>query len=71
MIPETLLLLTSKELPKNLTEEELQVWKSKIHFFNLIFILVLYEMIEEADRAGGGEVNQDDFLRIMKKTSLY
>ena len=31
----------------------------------------LKEMIEEADRSGDGEVNQDDFLRIMKKTSLY
>ena len=31
----------------------------------------LQEMIDEADRSGEGEVNQDDFLRIMKKTSLY
>jgi len=31
----------------------------------------LQEMIEEADRDGKGEVNQDDFLRIMKKTGLY
>ena len=31
----------------------------------------LKEMLEEADRSGDGEVNQDDFLRIMKKTSLY
>ena len=29
------------------------------------------EMIDEADRDGDGEVNQDEFLRIMKKTSLY
>ena len=28
-------------------------------------------MIDEADRDGDGEVNQDEFLRIMKKTSLY
>jgi hypothetical protein len=29
-------------------------------------------MIDEAaDRAGDGEVNRDEFLRIMKKTSLY
>ena len=33
--------------------------------------IYLKEMIDEADRAGNGEVNQDDFLRIMKKTSLY
>lgn len=31
----------------------------------------LQEMIEEADRDGDGEVNQEEFLRIMKKTSLY
>ena len=28
-------------------------------------------MIDEADREGKGEVAQDDFLRIMKKTGLY
>lgn len=28
-------------------------------------------MIDEADRDGDGEINQDEFLRIMKKTSLY
>ncbi|XP_055682796.1 uncharacterized protein LOC129789770 isoform X2 [Lutzomyia longipalpis] len=31
----------------------------------------LREMIDEADLDGDGEVNQDEFLRIMKKTSLY
>lgn len=31
----------------------------------------LQEMIDEADRVGDGEVNQEEFLRIMKKTSLY
>lgn len=31
----------------------------------------LREMIEEADLDGDGEVNQDEFLRVMKKTSLY
>ncbi len=31
----------------------------------------LAEMIEEADRDGDGEVSQDEFLRVMKKTALY
>lgn len=29
------------------------------------------EMIDEADRDGDGEINEAEFLRIMKKTSLY
>ena len=30
----------------------------------------LQEMIDEADRDNDGEINQDEFLRIMKKTNL-
>merc|ERR1712159_66873 len=30
----------------------------------------LQEMIDEADRDGDGEVNEEEFLRIMKKTNL-
>ena len=32
---------------------------------------LLQEMIDEADRDGDGEINEADFLRIMKKTNLY
>jgi hypothetical protein len=31
----------------------------------------LQEMIDEADRDGDGEVNEEEFYRIMKKTSLF
>ena len=31
----------------------------------------LQEMIDEADRDGDGEINEDEFLRIMKKTRLF
>ena len=31
----------------------------------------LQEMIEEADRDGDGEISEDDFVRIMKKTNLF
>ena len=28
-------------------------------------------MIDEADRDGDGEINEEDFIRIMKKTNLF
>jgi len=31
----------------------------------------LREMLDEADLDGDGEVNEEEFLRVMKKTSLY
>jgi len=31
----------------------------------------LQEMIDEADRDGDGEVNEEEFFRIMRKTSLF
>ena len=31
----------------------------------------LHEMIEEADRDGDGEINEEEFMRIMKKTSEF
>jgi len=33
--------------------------------------LLLQEMVDEADRDGDGEVNEEEFLRIMKKTNLF
>ncbi|EPY38910.1 centrin-2 [Angomonas deanei] len=31
----------------------------------------LQEMIDEADRDGDGEVSEEEFLKLMKKTALY
>ena len=31
----------------------------------------LQEMIDEANQDGDGEVNQEEFFRIMKKTNLF
>jgi len=28
-------------------------------------------MIDEADRDGDGEISEEDFVRIMKKTNLF
>ena len=36
-----------------------------------LLIFPLQEMIDEADRDGDGEVNEEEFFRIMKKTSLF
>ena len=61
-----------------MTDEELQVslfFSNAIPSFLHKFIPppppLAQEMIDEADRDGDGEINQDEFLRIMKKTSLY
>lgn len=58
----------AKELGENLTDEELQV--NRILTFSFLTFF-LKEMIDEADRDGDGEINEQEFLRIMKKTSLY
>lgn len=31
----------------------------------------LKDMIEEADRDGDGEISEEDFIRVMKKTNLF
>ena len=59
----------AKELGENLTDEELQV--NREIAYCLIVEYLFQEMIDEADRDGDGEINEQDFLRIMKKTSLY
>uniref|UniRef100_A0A4W5JBX1 Centrin 4 n=1 Tax=Hucho hucho TaxID=62062 RepID=A0A4W5JBX1_9TELE len=76
----------SKELGENLTDEELQVcYILTCNLLIFCFtsehiqcsnptVKTMYlskEMIDEADRDGDGEINEQEFLRIMKKTSLY
>ena len=58
----------AKELGENLTDEELQEMideadRGWLSFFPLLLILFLLD--------GDGEINEEEFLRIMKKTSLY
>ena len=62
----------AKELGENLTDEELQEMIDE-GTQNLIShkVQILMFAFISADRDGDGEVNQDEFLRIMKKTSLY
>jgi centrin-1 len=31
----------------------------------------IQEMIDEADRDGDGQVSEEEFMRIMRKTSLF
>ena len=31
----------------------------------------LQEMIDEADRDGDGQISEEEFIRIMKKTNLF
>lgn len=65
----------AKELGETLTDEELQVglgsFSSRSVLSHLLILPSLQEMIDEADRDGDGEVNEQEFLRIMKKTNLY
>lgn len=69
----------AKELGESLTDEELQVsfcsapsQSARPSFQSQVPSLSsLQEMIEEADRDGDGEVSEQEFLRIMKKTNLY
>uniref|UniRef100_A0A8B9Y2J4 EF-hand domain-containing protein n=1 Tax=Bos mutus grunniens TaxID=30521 RepID=A0A8B9Y2J4_BOSMU len=82
-----LAVMTQKMAEKDTKEEILKAFRlfdddetGKISFKNLkrgqrvgrnLTDEELQEMIDEADRDGDGEVNEDEFLRIMKKTNLY
>ena len=42
---------------------------SRFHVSYLPFIL--QEMLDEADHDGDGEINKEEFLKMMQKTTLY
>merc|ERR1711862_72609 len=79
--PEFLKMMTFKILKafKLFTGED--KWNPRINFKNLQRVAKelgermtdeeLQEMINEADTDGDGEVNEEEFLRIMKKTNLF
>mmetsp|Transcript_22207 Transcript_22207/g.88118 ORF Transcript_22207/g.88118 Transcript_22207/m.88118 type:complete len:186 (-) Transcript_22207:1042-1599(-) len=59
----------AKELGESLSETTLYLFR--VSLGENMTDEELQEMIDEADRDGDGEINEDEFLRIMKKTSLY
>merc|ERR1712224_773085 len=75
---EFLQMMSQKILNRDPKDEILKAWlfdddeTGKISFKNLKRVAKeLGEMIDEADRDGDGEVNEEEFLRIMKKTNLF
>merc|ERR1719488_26928 len=78
--PEFLDMMAHKILNRDPVEEINKAFKlfdddntGKVTFKNLKRLTneELQEMIDEADRDGDGEVNNDEFQRIMKKTNLF
>merc|ERR1719218_292896 len=85
--PEFMTMMSQKILNRDPKDEILKAFRlfdddaGKISFKNLKRVAKelgermtdeeLQEMIDEADRDGDGEVNEEEFLRIMKKTNLF
>merc|ERR1739848_905326 len=75
---EFLQMMTAKMGERDSREEIIKAFRlfdddetGKISFKNLKRVdEELQEMVDEADRDGDGEINEEEFLRIMKKTSL-
>lgn len=71
--------MTDEELQVNLcacADVEATVWLLAFPQFSFVHACSytfprMQEMIDEADRDGDGEVNEEEFFRIMKKTSLF
>ena len=75
-------IMTAKMSERDSREEILKAFRlfdddntGKISFKNLKRVAKelgeIQEMIDEADRDGDGEINEEEFLRIMRRTSLY
>merc|ERR1712232_372390 len=74
--PEFLKMMTFKILNRDPKEEILKAFKlfdddNTKELGERMTDEELQEMIDEADRDGDGEVNEEEFLRIMKKTNLF
>merc|ERR1712167_560045 len=78
--PEFLDLMTQKMAERDPREEMLKAFRlfdddetGKSSFKNLKRVAkeLGERMTDEADRDGDGEVNEEEFLRIMKKTNLF
>jgi EF hand len=54
-------------MPSYPVQHKLLLYVMRAHLWEL----ELQEMIDEADRDGDGEVNEEEFIRIMRKTSLF
>ncbi|TKC49643.1 hypothetical protein EI555_007891 [Monodon monoceros] len=60
----------AKELGENLTDDELQI--NFTYLFHISYLhVILQEVLDEADHDGDGEINEEEFLRMMRKTTLY
>ena len=65
----------AKEIGENMTDEELQEMINEADRdgapLNYASFFLIDEMTPVFCATGDGEVNEEEFLRIMKKTSLY
>jgi len=62
------MLLEKKETEKSLENKKVYI---RYYLAKTIRPANLQEMIDEADRDGDGEVSEEEFFRIMKKSGLF
>merc|ERR1740115_358659 len=78
--PEFMDMMTQKMAERDPREEMMKAFRlfddddtGKINFHNLRRVAkeLGENMTDEADRDGDGEINEDEFMRIMRKTNLF